>query len=171
MIIFGVREKSIMVKNNGEEFEKIVYLGIRILISQGEFFINAPYMKLFRKKGYYSFERKKNIITDISIEIYIKDPIKYTEIKPIIIECKDYSKALPVDDVEEFHAKLQQIGADNTKGIIITRHALYQEGAINYAKSKGIMIMDWEKYDQVAYCYSSIEEIDESCAFVSDIVI
>lgn len=83
-------------------------------------------------------ERNKKIITDISIEIYIKNSKEYAEIKPsiiIIIECKDYSNSLPVDDAEEFHAKLQQIGADNTKGIIITRRPLYQEAAINYANS------------------------------------
>lgn len=149
-----------MSKNKGIEFEGIVYTGLNILISEGDFFINSPYMKLFRGKGYYSLERKKNIVVDISVEIYIKDPEKYTGIKPsiiIIIECKDYSNALPIDDVEEFHAKLQQIGADNTKGIIITRHSLYQESAINYAKSKGIMLMDWEKYDQVSFLYNNME--------------
>ncbi len=162
-----------MLRNKGAEFEEIVYIGISILIHKGEFFINAPYMKLFRKRGYYSFERKKNIVTDISVEIYIKDPVKCVEIKPsiiIIIECKDYSNALPVDDVEEFHAKLQQIGADNTKGIIITRHALYQEGAINYAKSKGIMLIDWEEYGQVAYCFSRVEENTKDCDLPSDII-
>ena len=149
-----------MSKNKGIEFEGIVYAGLKILISEGKFFINSAYMKLFRGKGYYSLERKKNIVVDISVEIYIKDPEKYTDIKPsiiIIIECKDYSNPLPIDDVEEFHAKLQQIGADNTKGIIITRHSLYQESAINYAKSKGIMLMDWEKYDQVSLCYNNME--------------
>jgi hypothetical protein len=42
-----------------------------------------------------------------------------------------------VDDVEEFHSKLQQIGADRTKGAIITR-GTYQESALNYAQSMGI---------------------------------
>lgn len=163
-----------MAKNSkGEIFEEAVYMGVKILISQRKFFVNAKYMRLFRKKGYYSIERKKNIITDISVEIYIKDPVKYMEIKPsivIVIECKDYSNALPVDDVEEFHAKLQQIGSDNTKGIIITRYSLYQESAVNYARSKGIMLMDWEEYGQVSYNYERTEDNEVIFDLPSDIL-
>lgn len=42
-----------MSKNNGEEFEEIVYVVISSLIIQGEFFINSPCMSLYRKKGYF----------------------------------------------------------------------------------------------------------------------
>ena len=130
-------------KNDGSEFELQVYNEISNSVEFGRFFIMSPNMKIFHRKGYYSHDRKKDIITDISIEIYVDDPVKNNKVKPsiiVVIECKDYTHSLSVDDVEEFHAKLQQIGADNTKGIIITREALYQASAINYAKSKGIMI-------------------------------
>lgn len=44
---------------------------------------------------------------------------------------------MPVDDIEEFHAKLEQIGPDRTKGTMIT-HSRYQESTIEYATAKGI---------------------------------
>lgn len=135
-------------KNDGFDFEIQVYNDICNSIKLGNFFIMSPNMKIFHRKGYYSRDRKKDIITDISIEIYVDNPAENNSIKPsviIVLECKDYTHSLSVDDVEEFHAKLQQIGADNTKGIIITRCALYQESAINYAKAKGIMIKAWKK--------------------------
>jgi len=42
-----------------------------------------------------------------------------------------------VDDLEEFHAKLDQIGSDNTKGTVACRNG-FQESALKYAQSKGI---------------------------------
>lgn len=72
---------------------------------------------------------------EISIEIFLKG-----QDDPCIIwiwECKDYASSIPVDDLEEFHSKLEQIGADKTKGTMVCRGA-YQEGAVQYARSKGI---------------------------------
>jgi hypothetical protein len=40
-----------------------------------------------------------------------------------VFECKDYTGRVPVDDGEEFHAKLQQSGEDNTKGTFVTTAA------------------------------------------------
>jgi hypothetical protein len=68
-----------------------------------------------------------------------------------VIECKDYRGSIPVDDVEEFHAKLQQIGADNTKGMIFTRTGVYQKSAISYARSKGICLARILPDEQVEY--------------------
>ncbi len=57
-----------------------------------------------------------------------------------IFECKDYAGSIPVDDIEEFHAKLQQIGEDNTKGTFVTSGAL-QRSALAYAQAKGIGVI------------------------------
>jgi hypothetical protein len=53
------------------------------------------------------------------------------------IECKDYQHPLPVSEVEEFWAKLQQIGGVNVKGAIAVTGTL-QSGAMAFAESKGI---------------------------------
>ena len=61
---------------------------------------------------------------------------------------ENYAGAVPVDDVEEFHAKIQQIGEDNTKGTFVTSGAL-QRGALAYAKSKGIGVIRLLPDDQL----------------------
>ena len=86
-------------------------------------------------KRYYSPARAADIETDISIELVLPGTSN-----PALIwiwECKDYARPVAVDDVEEFHSKLQQIGSDNTKGTIITRLS-FQKAAMQYAKHNGI---------------------------------
>ena len=52
---------------------------------------------------------------------------------------RNYSHGVPVDDVGEFHAKLDQADADRTKGRMITPIG-YEKGAFEYARSKGISL-------------------------------
>lgn len=54
-----------------------------------------------------------------------------------LVECKCYNHAVPVDDVEEFHSKIDDIGAH--KGIMVTTVG-YQEGTIKTAKGRGIAL-------------------------------
>ncbi|MEH7460086.1 restriction endonuclease [Bacillus sp. JJ1127] len=124
--------------SSGKKFEMQVYEKIRGMIEEKTLGVSPENWKVFLNKGYYSKDREKNIITDVSIEFYISNGHK-----PAIIwiwECKDYSRKIPVDDIEEFHAKLEQIGSDNTKGTVITSKSAFQESALNYARSKGIGI-------------------------------
>lgn len=130
-------------KNTGEKLEEEVYDLIHEAINKNEFMISNPNVKIRKNPRYYSKDRGANIEFDVSVEKYLDDPDENKDIKPsiiIVIECKDYSNGIPVDDVEEFHAKLQQIGEDNTKGIIITKHGCFQRSAVAYAESKGIAL-------------------------------
>ncbi len=134
-----------MAKNTGIKFENEVYETVKKLVESNDFLISNPNVKIYKKKPYYSKDRDSNIICDVTVEKYMGNPDEEKELVPaiiVVIECKDYSASnpIPVDDVEEFHAKLQQIGADNTKGIMITRNASFQQGALNYAKSKRIAL-------------------------------
>lgn len=97
-------------------------------------------LSLKKGKKYYSRDREAYIQTDVSIEKYFSTQDEISPGLIIIIECKDYKDKVTIDDVEEFHAKLQQIGADNTKGMLISRNGKYQKSAINYAKAKGITL-------------------------------
>jgi hypothetical protein len=54
-----------------------------------------------------------------------------------LVECKCYASHVPVDAVEEFHSKIDDIGAH--KGIMVTTVG-YQEGAIKVAKGRGIAL-------------------------------
>ncbi len=119
----------------GNKFEQRVLKLFEDELKNNRLFVNPQHCKVFHKKGYYSNDRKGNIVVDISIEVFLPDAIDFSIL--IIIECKNYSHPVPVDDVEEFFAKLQQISGANTKGIIVSTNS-FQEGTLSYSKSKGI---------------------------------
>jgi hypothetical protein len=121
--------------NTGKAFELSVFEALQAGLKKGTLGINAAQAKIHHRKGYWSSDRGKNIIVDVSIELFRQDSLE-----PYWIwawECKDYERQVPVDDVEEFHAKLEQIGVHRTKGTIASRDG-FQQGALNYAKAKGI---------------------------------
>lgn len=141
-------------KNTGAELEKEVYDLISEIISKNKFMVSNPNVIIKREPRYYSKDRDAEIEFDVSVEKYLTDPDENKDIKPsviIVIECKDYSNGIPVDDVEEFHAKLQQIGADNTKGIMITKNGCFQKSAVTYAESKGIALARILPDEQIQY--------------------
>jgi predicted helicase len=55
----------------------------------------------------------------------------------VLVECKNYKSKVPVDDVEEFHSKLDDIDAQ--KGILITTIG-FQSGAVKAAKCSRIAL-------------------------------
>ena len=132
-----------MPKNTGLKFEEEVYEIVKRLVDSNNFLVANPNVKVYKKKSYYSKDRDSDIICDVTVEKYMGNPDEEHDLIPaiiIVIECKDYSTSIPVEDVEEFHAKLQQIGADNTKGIMITKNVSFQKAALSYAKSQHIAL-------------------------------
>ncbi len=109
-------------------------------IENGSFGINPKLAKVRHKPPYYSQDRKKDIVFDVSIEVFRRGvAIPYWI---WIWECKDYAHTVPVDDVEEFHAKLDQVGADRTKGTIITPIG-FDPGSVEFARTHGIGLWRW----------------------------
>lgn len=118
----------------------------------------SPYQaKIFRKKAYFSRERKSNIIVDIAIEIWPPNAKNYSLLW--VCECKDYGGTIPVNDVEEFKAKLDQIGGKNIKGVIASPNA-FQQGALNYAQSNGIGVVRILPDSQVSWSFHLITTTD-----------
>lgn len=143
-----------MPKNTGLKFEEEVYEIIKKLVDSNNFLVSNPNVKVYKKKSYYSKDRDSDIICDVTVEKYLENPDEEHNLVPaiiVVIECKDYANSIPVDDVEEFHAKLQQIGADNTKGIMLTKNASFQKGALSYAKSQHIALARILPDNQVHY--------------------
>jgi hypothetical protein len=121
--------------NSGRDFEQLVLSSLQQCLESHKLGLVPGSCRLRRNRAYYSKQRDADIITDIAIEIYMEGATE-----PHIIwvwECKDHADPLPVRYVEEFHAKLQQIGADRTKGTMVTRNG-FQAGALAFAKSNGI---------------------------------
>lgn len=115
-----------------------MYDVIQKLLDNGDFYLNWKLSKLYRKQRYYSKERESEIQVDISIETYLPNASNYSMLT--VIECKNLStKAVPVDDIEEFAGKLRQLWQDNTKWIVVSS-SWFQSWAISYAKNNGIWL-------------------------------
>lgn len=119
----------------GNDLETKIYHLFKDEIEQDRFFIKRKNCKICFKKGYFSKDREKDIIFDMSIEVYLPGFETYSLL--IIIECKNYNHPVPVDDLEEFYTKIQQISGANLKGIVVSTNS-FQDGSIKFSKSKGI---------------------------------
>ena len=122
----------------GDSLERAIYDLFATEIEADRFFAKKTNCKLFRKKSYYSKDSGEKIIFDISIEVYLPGATDYSML--MLIECKRYTHAVPVDDAEEFFTKVQQVAAANAKAVIAST-ASFQSGTRAFAKSKGIGLL------------------------------
>lgn len=125
---------------------------------QGRLGIDSASGKIFKKKGYYSKDREKDIIVDISIEVWPPTAQNYSLLW--VCECKNYGHSVPVDDVEEFKAKLDQIAGKNVKGVIASRNS-FQSGAVSFARNQGIGLVRIMPDDQVSWMMHLITDLNE----------
>ena len=132
----------------GDAFENRVFAAITDELNGDRLGLSPKAASAFQKKGYYSRDRDSDIIVDISIEIWLPNADRWSILW--VCECKDYSGAIPVDDVEEFKAKLDQIAGANKKGIMAVTGAL-QQGALKYARANGIGIVRLLPNDQMEH--------------------
>ena len=132
----------------GDELENQTFDLLRGEFERGRLGIDSSSGRIFKKKGYYSKEREKEIIVDISIEVWPPQAENYSLLW--VCECKNYGHSVPVDDVEEFKAKLDQIAGKNVKGVIATKNS-FQSGALKYAQNQGIGLVRIMPDDQVQW--------------------
>lgn len=130
----------------GDKLENKVFEQFRDDISNDRFWARKECCRIYQKKSYYSQDRKKNIIFDISIEIFLPNQETYSQL--VLIECKNYNHKVPVDDVEEFYTKAQQISAGKINTIVVSNNA-FQEGAFNFSESKGIGLLRYYDRDNL----------------------
>lgn len=119
----------------GTRLENQVFDLVSKLLKNDNFIVPKKTSKVFKKKGYFSSKREKDIIFDVTIETTLPNADKYSILT--IIECKNLNKKVTVDDIEEFGSKINQVGEHNTKGIIISAHS-FQQSALSIAKKEGI---------------------------------
>jgi hypothetical protein len=141
----------------GNAFEDTVFEIIEKELKNDRLGLSPSQAKIFRKKGYYSKERKSNIIVDIAIEVWPPNAKNYSLLW--VCECKNYGSTVPVNDVEEFKAKLDQIAGKNIKGVIASPNAL-QQGALDYAQSNGIGVVRILPNNQVTWTMSMMTSFD-----------
>lgn len=139
----------------GTRLEDQVFDLISKMLKNDNFIVPQKTSTVFKKKGYHSAKRGKDIIFDVTIETTLPGADKYSLLT--IIECKNLNKNVTVDDVEEFGSKINQVGEHNTKGIIISTCA-FQESALTIAKKEGIglaRLNSSKEFDWVIYRKSS----------------
>jgi len=124
--------------SRGNQFEDRVFSALCSEVNAERLGILPRQCALFQKKGYFSRDRDSDIILDISIEVTIPGATTWSLLW--VCECKDYSGSIPVDNVEEFKAKLDQIAGKNVKGLLAITGAL-QSGASAYARAHGIGVV------------------------------
>lgn len=131
-----------MTQNNyerGRAFELRVFNIIMEELAMGRLGLMPSLCEVFLRKNYPSRDRQAMIEFDVSIELNL--PRYDTWSLLWVWECKDYNTPLPVGEIEKFWARLHQIAGVNVKGAIATTGQL-QSGALSFAKSKGIMVVN-----------------------------
>ncbi len=134
--------------SKGIAFEKRVHAAIGRELCSSNLGLDPASATLHAKKGYYSRDRDGEIIIDLSIEIWLPNATNWSLLW--ICECKDYGGSVPVDDVEEFKAKMDQITGANRKGVMAVTGAL-QQGALRYAQANGIGVVRLLPDDQIEH--------------------
>ena len=124
--------------SRGTELELRVFSLLQRQIQANRFFAKPECCRIFHRKPYYSRDRRSEIVFDIAIEVSI--PGIRIPSMVCLIECKHYEHPVPVNDVEEFFAKVQQVAAANSKAILVSTNA-FQRGAIEFAQAKGIGLL------------------------------
>ncbi|UJB19194.1 MULTISPECIES: restriction endonuclease [Lysobacter] len=132
----------------GTAFEDRVHAALAKELANGRLGLNPSTATLHKQKGYYSRDRESHIVLDVSIEVWLPSAPNWSMLWAC--ECKDYSKSIPVDDIEEFKAKLDQISGANRKGVIATTSSL-QSSALKYATAQGIGVVRLLPSNQVEH--------------------
>ncbi len=94
--------------------------------------MRCPGVDIHHHATYKGKVSQRSIIVDLAFEMYVLRAKLL-----VIIECKHYAQKVEVADVEEFHSKLDDIGAH--KGIMVTTIG-YQKGAVRTARGRGIAL-------------------------------
>jgi hypothetical protein len=116
--------------DKGKRFEERFYELLKEAVRTGAFGLDPSVCQVFLRKPYPSRSIPRDIIIDVSIELHPNGQKEWALLWAW--ECKDYNSTVPVGDLEEFHAKLQQISGTGIKGGIAATGTL-QKSAINYA--------------------------------------
>lgn len=119
-----------------------------------ELFIKEIYEAILRYEGIENInvQHDKKIVGSSGVErqVDIFWEFKVAGVRhKVIVECKDYKTAVPLEKIDAFHSKVIDIG--EATGVFVSKNG-YQSGAIELAKKYGIQLQeirppadkDWE---------------------------
>ncbi len=144
----GANRFNMNTSARGDSFEEQIYDFFQEKISADDFYFRKECCKLFRKKRYFSRDRQDEIEFDVVVEVYSEGDDRPSIL--FIVECKNYSHSVPVNDAEEFFQKIQQISGANVKAVIASP-ATFQSGTVAFSQSKGIGLMQYLGVEQAKW--------------------
>jgi predicted helicase len=123
----------------GNAFEDKVFSVLKELVESDQLAIDRRNYRIFQKKGYYSETRKREIIFDISIEVYMPGADEFSYL--YLIECKDHTSPVSVNKISYFNSQVREVNAH--KGFVFST-SKYQSSAVNTAKTNrmGLVIIN-----------------------------
>lgn len=149
----------------GNQFEKKSLEIIENLKESGLFGVKE-FLNIIPKAKCYSELRKGNIEFDVVIEF--KPPNANRPMMTYFIECKNYEKRVPVEQVQKFHSDIIQVSGVNAKGIIIS-NGPFQKSAYNFAESTGMMVIEGESVEDFKIVhYKRSSENQSSIPFIKE---
>jgi len=92
---------------NGLAFEQRAYRLLTSLIADERLGLIPHCSEVFHHKAYFSADRQAEIEFDVVVEVTLPGATVPSFLW--LWECKQYSRAVPVDDLEEFNSKIQQV--------------------------------------------------------------
>jgi len=151
----------------GNQFEEKSLEIIENLKENGLFGVKE-FLNIIPKAKCYSELRKGEIEFDLVIEF--KPPNADRPMMTYFIECKNYGKRVPVEQVQKFHSDITQVSGVNAKGIIIS-NGPFQKSAYNFAESTGMMVIEGESVENFKIIhYKRSSENKSSIPFIKELI-
>ncbi|MFY0995875.1 MULTISPECIES: ImmA/IrrE family metallo-endopeptidase [Pseudomonas] len=134
----SLKTPKLSTYHKGDLFEQKVFDFLSRELEAGNLYFAPQFTTIQRKPKYFSREREDYIVFDISIEVRLPGFDAPSMI--MLVECKNYSSTIPINDVEEFSSKISQVTGHNAKGMLVTASA-FQASALNFARNKGMAVI------------------------------
>jgi len=142
----------------GDEFEDQSHDIIEKILNSGELSLIPSHCTIHRKKRYPAEGRSNGIVFDLSIEV--KPPNANNLTMLYLIECKNYSSPISVDEVSLFVHYKNQIKGYTTKGVFITNNRL-QQGALEQIEHNGLMLIEVDEKNYNIIHYKNSQGVNE----------
>lgn len=138
----------------GDKFEdKVLSLLMKDIKSFSLSMGHEGHIKVFKKKKYYSRFRKGDIEFDIAIEVYRDKNIpNYSSL--ILVECKDYKKAVGVDQINKFLQDVRDLSEGSfTHGLkpIMAISSRLAKSAHNIALERNVGLIKINESDELKW--------------------
>jgi len=128
----------VSTSSKGDQLEKQTFQVLQRELSAGRFAPFDPrFAKLRMKPKYWSPDREGTITFDLSLEAF-RAGDSDRPLLTIIFECKNLSRLVSIDDIEEFKAKLDQVECSGSKkGVMVSING-FQPTVLKYARKQGV---------------------------------